>query len=86
MGEATIERLGTKSPSLRATISMGNEALDWYFEPADMVEDSIVVRQIFNVAEGADVRVETDEILVELQHIAATFGDFAGYFVKHHSK
>ena len=81
-----IERLDKKNTSLRATVSMGNEALDWYFEPADMVEDSIVVRQIFNIAEGADVRVETDKILVELQNIAATFGDFARYFVKHHSK
>ena len=48
--------------------------------------DSIVVRQIFNIAESDEVRVETDKILVELQDIAATFGDFAGYFVKHHSK
>jgi hypothetical protein len=81
-----IGRLDMKNPRLRATISMGNEALDWYFEPADMVEDSIVVRQIFNIPEGAEVRVETDKILVELQGIAAAFGDFAGYFVKHHSK
>jgi len=82
----TIERIDAKNPRLHATISMGNEALDWYFEPAALVEDSLVVRQIFKIPDGADVRVETDKILVELQEIAATFGDFAGYFVKHHSR
>jgi hypothetical protein len=81
----TIEAIDKKDPALTASISMGQEALDWYFEPADMVEDRLVVRKIFNVAEGSDVRAETDKILMELHEIAAVFGDFAGYFVKHHS-
>jgi hypothetical protein len=30
------------------------------------------------------VRVETDKLLDDLHKIAATFVDFAGYFIKHH--
>jgi len=41
---------------------------------------------IFDIAAGADVRVEVDKILVELHDIAHVSGDFAGYFVKHHSQ
>jgi hypothetical protein len=63
---------------------MGNEALDWHFEPGDMVEDRLVVRKIFEIPADTDVRVEVDKILVELHEIAAVFGDFAGYFVKYH--
>ena len=81
----TIERVDKKRPDLRTTISMGEEALDWFFEPADLVEDALVVRKIFKVPQGADVRAETDKVLNALQEFAAVFGDFAGYFVKHHS-
>jgi hypothetical protein len=33
----------------------------------------------------ANVREEADKIAVRLQEIAATFGDFAGYFIKFHT-
>ena len=79
-----IEDLYQKHPGTVASISMGNEALDWHFEPGDMVEDRLVVRKIFEIPADTDVRVEVDKILVELHEIAAVFGDFAGYFVKYH--
>jgi hypothetical protein len=79
-----IEDLDQKHPGTVASISMGNEALDWHFEPGDMVEDRLVVRKIFEIPADTDVRVEVDKILVELHEIAAVFGDFAGYFVKYH--
>jgi hypothetical protein len=85
----TIEDLDAQHPDTLATISMGHEALDWYFEPGDLVEDRLVVRKIFDIfdiAASADVRVEVDKILMELHDIAHVFGDFAGYFVKHHSR
>jgi hypothetical protein len=52
----TIEDLHAQHPETLATISMGDEALDWYFEPGDLVEDRLVVRKIFDIAAGADVR------------------------------
>jgi hypothetical protein len=82
----TIEDLDAQHPGTLASISMGHEALDWYFEPGDLVEDRLVVRKICEIPAGADVRVEVDKILIELHEIAAVYGDFAGYFVKHHSK
>lgn len=81
-----LQRIAADHPDLQSSITMGEEALDWYFEPGDLVEDSIVVRQIFKIQREADVRTETDKILTELQRVAETFGDFAGYFVKHHCK
>jgi hypothetical protein len=77
----TIEELNTEHPAVVASISMGHES---HFEPADMVEDRLVVRKIFKIPVGADVRVEVDKILEVLHDVAAAFGDFAGYFVKHH--
>jgi hypothetical protein len=82
----TIEDLDQAHPDTIASISMGNEALDWHFEPADMVEDRLVVRKIFKIPAGANVRVEVDKILVKLHEVASVFGDFAGYFVKHHAR
>lgn len=81
-----IHRISKKNPDLRSSITMGQDALDWYFEPADAVEDSLVVRQIFKIPEGVDVRLESDKILHALQKVAEAFGDFAGYFVKHHCR
>lgn len=83
---AALQRIAKAHPKRLSSITMGREALDWYFEPADMVEDSLMVRQIFKIPENADLRTETDKILVELQRVAEAFGDFAGYFVKHHCK
>lgn len=80
-----IERIDGKDPDLLCTISVGQELLDWHFEAGGLVEDSLVVRQIFEIADGTDVRVETDKILDNLHKIAATFVDFAGYFIKYHA-
>jgi murein L,D-transpeptidase YcbB/YkuD len=82
----TIVDLDKNHPDMVASISMGHEALDWHFEPAELVEDRLVVRKIFQVAASANVRIEADKILEKLHEIAAVFGDFAGYFVKHHSR
>jgi len=80
-----IKRIDGKYPDLLCTISVGQELLDWHFEPGELVEDCLVVRQIFKIADGADVRVETDKILDDLHKIAATFVEFAGHFIKHHA-
>lgn len=70
---------------LPLTISMGELPIDWYFEPGDRIVDRIVVRNIFNIPAGADVRPAVDEIVNRLHDVIAIFADFAGYFIRHHT-
>ena len=65
----------------RGSISLGDDPLDWYFEPGDMVVDRPGVREIFKVAEGDDVREETDNALMRLHEIAVTFVGCAGSLI-----
>ena len=45
-----------------------------------------MVREIFGVAENADMRVALDEILGRLHAMAMAFLDFAGHFIRHYAK
>jgi hypothetical protein len=78
-----LQQIDNEFPGHRFTYSLGNDPLDWYFELGDLVVDKIVVREIFQVPEGADVRSNIDPILLRLQKTAFAFSDFAGYFIRH---
>ena len=79
--ERTLIDLVKDHPGTNGAITMGNDALDWYFEPGSMVRDRLGVREVFKVAKGADVRTEVDNILMDLHAISDTFGRFAGNFI-----
>jgi hypothetical protein len=81
-----LRNAAMEHPDLPLEISMGDETIDWFFEPADRIIDRIVVRDIFGVAPDADVRAEVDEVVVRLHGIMKAFADFAGYFIWHHTK
>jgi hypothetical protein len=72
-------------PVQPTTVRMGEKALDWYFEAADLTTDRVVTRQIFNIPQSANIRIEVDKIVYKLQEIASAFGDFAGYFIQYHT-
>lgn len=82
--EAALNKAAIAHPDVPFRVSMGDATIDWFFEPADRIIDRMVVRDIFAVPEGVDVRVETDNIIARLQEVAKTFADFAGYFIWHH--
>jgi hypothetical protein len=69
-------------------ITLGHEALDWHFVPTEWVENDIVVRGIFKIAEGdpAEDQDKSNEIVDRLHAVAGTFADFAGHFIKRHAK
>jgi hypothetical protein len=69
--------LRAKHPDARGSISVGDEPHNWYFEPGDMVAERAAKREIFKVAEGADIIAETDKIVVQLHGIVQLFGGFA---------
>ena len=81
LAEKSLVALTKQYPNKLASISMGRDALDWHFEPGDMVRNRVGVREIFKVPDGANVREETDKILGDLHRISDTFGRFAGNFI-----
>jgi hypothetical protein len=82
---ASLNDLAIQFPDQLTTVRMGREALDWFFEAADLVMERTVVRRIFKIPFSADVREEADKMALRLQEISNTFGDFAGYFIKFHT-
>ena len=81
LAEKALVALTKQHPNKFAPISMGRDSLDWHFTPGDIVRDRVGVREIFKVPDGANVREETDKILVDLHRISDTFGRFAGNFI-----
>jgi hypothetical protein len=84
--ERAMQSLVTKFPEASGTMSLGDEPHNWFFEPGDMVGERAAVREIFKVPEGADVREETDKIVMRLHDIIQTFGGFAGSLIWQNSK
>lgn len=72
-----------------AALTLGHDAMDWYFTLTDSVENDVVVHGIFNLPQNdqpADLQAKTDAIVMRLHEIAGVFADFAGHFVKYHAK
>jgi hypothetical protein len=72
-----------------ALLTLGHNAMDWYFTVTDAVEIDIVVHDIFDLNEDEQPEVlqeKVDAIMVRLYEAAAVFADFAGHFVKFHAK
>jgi len=63
------------------SISIGNKTLYWYFEPADRVADSIIVRDAIGLKAYPVVSAEVDAVAVRLQKIGEDLSNFSGYFI-----
>jgi hypothetical protein len=75
---SALQTLVNKNPEARGSLTLGDDPVNWFCEPGDMVGDRAAVREIFRVPEGADVREEVDKIVTRLHAIVQTFGGFAG--------
>jgi hypothetical protein len=82
--EAAIERQAGKFPDYPLSISIGNKTLYWYFEPADHVADSIIVRDAIQHTSYPAVSAEIDAVATRIQTIAEDLVNFSGYFVPRH--
>ena len=78
-----LEKLVEKYPNHISPYSLGQNTLDWYFELGDLINDKIVVRDIFKVPDQDDLRTAIDPILLRLHKMAVAFTDFAGHFIWH---
>ncbi len=83
--ESALTLLADKHPNDPRPITIGTRAIDWHYEPCDRIIDNAVLREIFEVAEDADLKEEL-ETYAELY---LTLGDdimaFAGPFIFHHA-
>jgi len=77
-----LKKIVDKSPGHSTTYSLGNATLDWYFELGDLIADEIVIRDVFQITDCADLEQAATEVLDRLRVIALAFLDFAGYFIR----
>jgi hypothetical protein len=73
-----LQTLTDKHPDARGSLTLGDDPLNWFCEPGDMVGDRAAVREIVKVPETANVRDEVDKIVARLHEIVQQFGGFAG--------
>ena len=77
-----LKRLVEKWPDHSTLYSLGSDTLDWYFELGDLIADEIIIREVFQISEEADIKEAAIETLDRLHKIGAGFTDFAGYFIR----
>jgi hypothetical protein len=77
-----LRKIVDKSPRHSMTYSLGSATLDWYFELGDLIADEIVIRDVFQIPDSADLEQAATEVLNRLRVIALAFMDFAGYFIR----
>lgn len=77
-----LRKLVEKNPEHSMTYSLGSETLDWYFALGDQIADEIIIWDMFQVPEGADIQKAAIEVLDRLHKIGTAFTDFAGYFIR----
>jgi hypothetical protein len=81
LAERAVKEIAEKLPEDRSSMTLGQDPLERYFQLGDKVTERIVVRHIFEVAEGEDVTKESDEIGGRIFDMAEALADFAGYFI-----
>ncbi|HEY9013160.1 MAG TPA: hypothetical protein VIN06_19325 [Devosia sp.] len=85
LSDRAFRRVAKASPTASYSHSLGTRPIDWHFELADRVIDSIMVRDVLKVPEGISAQPATDEALARLWEVQVKFADFAGYFARHHT-
>lgn len=86
LAERAVKEIAEKLPEDMSSMTLGQDPLDWYFQLGDKVTERIVVRHVFEVAEGADIAKESDKIGGRIFDMAQLLADFAGYFIWEHTK
>lgn len=77
---AISDRAG-RAAAQYSLITRGSTAHLWYFEAADALVDSIMIRQIWKIPRPADLHAEADRVAAELNRVCLCFLDFAGVVI-----
>lgn len=70
-----------RSEARISSITRSDIAYLWHFKVADDLIDSIVVRQIWKIPRGTDLRVEADNVAIYVHQIFLWFMDFSTEFI-----
>lgn len=84
--EEAISDRAARSEARISSITRGDHAHLWHFKVADDIVDSIVVRQIWKIPRGTDLRVEADKIADRVHQICLWFLDFSGELIWRYCK
>ena len=74
----SLKRKIEKFPGSMALVTRGSTPIFWYFELADELLDSILVRQIWDIPDAANLREAADEAIMRVHEVLLAFVDFAG--------
>jgi hypothetical protein len=86
LAERALKEMADKLPEDMSSMTLGEDPLDWHFQLGDKVTERIVVRHIFEIAEGTDFAKESDEVGGRIFDMAESLASFAGYFIWEHTK
>lgn len=79
-----LERVVEARPDDLSAITFGDEVLDWHFQLADKVVNSIFARDVMGLGQDADVVKESNEIMRRLFDLHEALADFSMHFIRHH--
>jgi hypothetical protein len=79
--DRAIDDRAGRPVSQYSSITRGSTTYLWYFKAADELLDSVVVRQIWKIPRGRDLRSEADSISDEIHSVTLAFIDFCGEFI-----
>lgn len=79
--ERAISAIAAIPGGHHAHVTRGSNAYLWHFEAGDEVMDKIIVRYIWRIPSGANLREEADAIAHQMHEIFLTFVDFAGELI-----
>jgi hypothetical protein len=81
-----LERVVAARPEDLSAMSFGDDILDWHFQLADKVMNSIFARDVMGLGQDADVVKESNEIMHRLFDLHEALADFSMHFIRHYFK
>ncbi|MDR3475585.1 MAG: hypothetical protein P4M09_28390 [Devosia sp.] len=85
LAKRAIQRIAKSEPNYVSPFTLGTEVLDWHFELADKVTNSIMLFDILKLSDADDYVGVSDEVLGRLWRMQQVFADFAGYFTREYT-
>ena len=78
---AALNDRASRDEAATGSITAGDDFSLWRFEAADLIMDSIVVRQLWKIPRSADLEAEVNRIADYCWGICLSFLEFAGEFI-----
>jgi hypothetical protein len=79
-----LEDFLKKKPDDFSAMTFGTETLDWYFQLADKITNSIFAREVLKIPDDSDVTAEANKIFHRLFDVHEALADFAMHFIRHY--